>query len=295
MNGTDLVESIVTVAASTGSYNWILPSDMIEDDGYTIMVSQSAGGLSSSSGTFSIIPKMYLLAQSHLSVQSVTSEETASEDGDADNVLDGDLGTIWHTSYSGGVDAHPHELVLHADTTVKLAALAYYPRSGAGNGTVSGYEVYAGSNGTSWTKVASGTLENTATEKMIVFDTPIVATFVRFVALSEVGGQDFASAAELNIWYYEWATGSLPVASVKASGLSVRALASKHLSITGPANQEVTVELFSLNGRKVFEKRVMLGNGGYSLDLRAARLAPAQYTAVVSGRNLRAQTKFSLK
>ena len=44
-----------------------------------------------------------------------------------------------------------------------------------------------------------GTFENNQKEKKVLFDQPVKARYIRFTALSEQRGQDFASGAELVI------------------------------------------------------------------------------------------------
>jgi beta-galactosidase len=133
-------------------------------------------------------------------VSFVDSEETVGEDGAAVNAIDGDPATIWHTQWQGGSPPHPHEIQLDLGQLMDVCALHYLPRqSGPLNGTVAGYEVYVSDDGQTWGEpVATGTFAATRDEKWVPFaDT--TGRFVRFVALSEVSGGPWTSAAELSV------------------------------------------------------------------------------------------------
>jgi hexosaminidase len=125
------------------------------------------------------------------------SAETSSEDGAAANAIDDNPYTIWHTAYTGGVAPLPHELTLDLGATYRLGGVRYLPRQDGGvNGRVGEYEVTVSNDGTTWRSVASGQFVNDQTEKEIDF-TEIPARYLRFSALSEVNGNQYANVAEL--------------------------------------------------------------------------------------------------
>ena len=49
------------------------------------------------------------------------------------------------------------------------------------------------------TPVQKGTFDNSSKEKQVEFAKPVQARYIRFTALSEQNGQDFASGAEITI------------------------------------------------------------------------------------------------
>ena len=64
---------------------------------------------------------------------------------------------------------------------------------------VAQYQFYASTDRTSWgTAVARGTFNSDRNEKRVMF-TSKVARYVRFVAVSEINGQPWASVAELDL------------------------------------------------------------------------------------------------
>jgi hexosaminidase len=130
-------------------------------------------------------------------VASVDSEETAAENGAAANAIDDNPYTIWHTGYSSGVAALPHQIVLDLGGPFRLAGLRYLPRQDGGtNGRVAAYEIAVSDDGSTWTTVSSGAFADDQTEKEADF-APITGRYLRLRALSSTNGAAFTSAAEL--------------------------------------------------------------------------------------------------
>lgn len=127
-----------------------------------------------------------------------SSEEVGA--GDAKNLTDGDPNTIWHTMYSVTVAKHPHWVDLDAKEVRAIKGFTYLPRQGGGNGNVKDYTIQVSLNGKSWGEpISKGTFDKSTKEKRIIFDKAVQARYVRFTALSEQNGQDFASGAEITI------------------------------------------------------------------------------------------------
>lgn len=151
-------------------------------------------------GTPTVVPPLQQIPQSQMRVVSVDSEELAREDGSADNVLDGRPNTIWHTEWVTSAPTHPHMLVLDLGGAYEVWGLRYLPRQdGSPNGMVGRYSIYVSADGVKWGyAVANGTFAHSATEQEVIFQGR-VGRFVRFVAQSEVNGNPWTSAAEINI------------------------------------------------------------------------------------------------
>jgi len=77
------------------------------------------------------------------SIVYADSEENLSEDGSAENVLDGDDESIWHTRYNGAEPKYPHLIVIDLGESKTVAGLRYVPRPTDGApGRIKGYSVY---------------------------------------------------------------------------------------------------------------------------------------------------------
>ncbi|QEH38317.1 Beta-galactosidase precursor [Aquisphaera giovannonii] len=72
------------------------------------------------------------------------SEETSREDGSAENAIDGQAASFWHTEWGDGQPGHPHRLVIDLGRRVAVAGFRYLPRPGDDRvgGRIKGYRVY---------------------------------------------------------------------------------------------------------------------------------------------------------
>jgi hypothetical protein len=95
----------------------------------------------------------------------------------------------------------PHTLVLDLGGQYQVDGFRYLPRQdGNSNGTIADYQFYVSPDGTTWgTAVAAGTLAADTSEKTVRF-TAKTGRYVRLVALSEINGYAYTSAAELNVF-----------------------------------------------------------------------------------------------
>ncbi|MFE7213967.1 alkaline phosphatase family protein [Streptomyces sp. NPDC057611] len=138
-----------------------------------------------------------IVPQGQMRVVEADSEETVGEDGRAANVLDGNPATIWHTRWYGGADPLPHHIVLDLGENLDVASLRYLPRQNSANGRIAGYEVWASTDRTTWTKATTGTFPNTTAEQTVTLNgTP--ARYLKLVATSSHAGP-YTTAAELNV------------------------------------------------------------------------------------------------
>lgn len=127
-----------------------------------------------------------------------SSEE--SDGGEAKNLTDGDPNTIWHTMFSVTVAKHPHWVDLDAGEVKSIKGFTYLPRQDSSNGNVKDYTIHISQDGKEWGEpIAKGTFKGDLKEKKVVFDQPVKARYIRFTALSEQRGQDYASGAEITI------------------------------------------------------------------------------------------------
>jgi hypothetical protein len=140
------------------------------------------------------------IPQSQMKIVSTDSEELDGEDGAADNCIDGDENTIWHTEWYNSEPDCPHEIVIDLGGTYDVKGLRYLPRQdGNENGMIADYEIYVSEDGSTWgNPVKTGSWSADIDQS----DTELsghVGRYVKLVALSEVNGNPWASAAEINI------------------------------------------------------------------------------------------------
>ena len=72
------------------------------------------------------------------------SEETSAEPGYAENMLDGQPNTYWHTAYGAKEAPYPHRVVIDLGQTTTLGGIRYLSRSGDNKkpGRIKDYRVY---------------------------------------------------------------------------------------------------------------------------------------------------------
>lgn len=129
-------------------------------------------------------------------VVSCSSENNGEE---ARNVIDGDPTTIWHTRWSGdNVPKHPHEIVLDMASMLEIDKFIYTPRN-SGNGRIKDYEIYFSKDGKNWEGKTTGAFEDSGSAQVVTLAKPVIARYCKLVALTEISGREWASAAEINV------------------------------------------------------------------------------------------------
>ncbi len=151
--------------------------------------------------------------------------------------FDDDPTTFWHTEWVGTEPTPPHTIVIDMVQLYKVTAVTYLSRQdGTENGMVGGYEVYLSTDGQNWgTPVATGQLKKTTALQLIPLDAPVTARYLKFVALSEINGKAWTSAAEISIQ-----------AEADITGIS-------HLKpdATPPSAFNPTLSAYDLSGRRL--------------------------------------------
>lgn len=133
-----------------------------------------------------------------LEVAFASSQEPGS--GDAKNMVDGDVNSIWHTMYSITLAKYPHWVDFDAGEPKNMKGFTLQPRTSDSNGWIKDYEIYVSNDGKEWgNPIHKGTFENNADLKRVMFSKPVKARFIRLRALNEQSGQDYASAAEFSL------------------------------------------------------------------------------------------------
>lgn len=135
------------------------------------------------------------------SIQTEVIFASSEEPGEsAKNLTDGDPNTIWHTMYSVTVAGYPHWVDLDAGQEKQIKGFSYLPRQNGNNGNIKDYSIQVSSDGKNWgDPIHKGSFDRSSKEQKVIFDKPVKGRYIRFTALSEQRGQDFAAAAELTI------------------------------------------------------------------------------------------------
>ncbi|MCQ2197782.1 MAG: discoidin domain-containing protein [Bacteroidaceae bacterium] len=166
------------------------------NNGGTVMCYCEADGLYQSAVTsysFSVF-----INRSAWKLVSYDSQHGGNE---ASKAFDGNFGTFWHTEYSGSTPAYPHQLVIDMAKTYEITGFTYTGRSdGSENGMVKDYEVYVSNSQYVWGQpVAKGSFAKTSSTQKVNFSKPVEGRYLMFTAKSEVNGNAYASASDINI------------------------------------------------------------------------------------------------
>ncbi len=134
-----------------------------------------------------------------LEVVFCSSEEKG--EGYASHMVDNDPNTMWHTIYSITLAKYPHWVDFDAGEMKNMKGFSYTPRqTGGGNGNIKDYEIFVSQDGKNWGEaVQKGTFANNTSTKKVMFSKPVKARYIRFRALSEQNGQEYASCAEFSL------------------------------------------------------------------------------------------------
>ena len=139
--------------------------------------------------------------QQNTGLQIAFASSQEPDEGDAAYLVDGDPSTIWHTMYSITLAKYPHWVDFDAGKQKVIKGFTYLARQdGSLNGCIKDYEIYVSNDNKTWGEpVAKGSFEKTAKLQKVMFGKPVKARYVRFRALNEQSGQDYASGAEFTL------------------------------------------------------------------------------------------------
>ncbi len=182
--------------------------------------------------------------------------------------FDDDPTTIWHTRWSTGTDPYPHQIQIGLHTRYKISKFTYLPRNDGENGRIKNYELYVSDDTLQWgTPVKTGFFVNTAAPQTVTLDTIKAGSYIRLVALSEVNGNPWASAAEFSLTgCVDWPAGvssdafrnELTAFPVPTSGV---------VEVTLPAGDRFHFKVVSSTGRLLGEGMIENSSGSWQFDL----------------------------
>ena len=149
-------------------------------------------------------PKLFFVNQleriENVPLQVVYASSQEPREGDAAHLTDGETSTIWHTMYSVTLAKYPHWVDFDAASVKNMKGFIYTPRMDSYNGYIKDYEIYVSQDGQEWGEpVLKGSFERTGEAHKVMFDKPVKARYIRFRALSEQRGNDYASGAEFGL------------------------------------------------------------------------------------------------
>ena len=194
--------------------------------------------------------------------------EEINDPGYATMSFDNDPSTIWHTRWSTGNDPYPHEIQIGLGERYKISKFTYLTRQDSENGRVKAFELYISEDTIDWgPPVTTGQFLNTSAPQTIILDTARVGRYFRFVALSEVNGNAWASAAEFSMTgCVDWPTGTNP--EKFRDLLSAFPVPTSDLvEVSMPAGKNLRYDVISSEGRIVIQGTIQNLSDSHTFNL----------------------------
>lgn len=118
-------------------------------------------------------------------------------EGEPEFLVDGDIGTIWHSQYGTTMGSFPHSVTVQMPEEMDVKGMAFFGRQSGENGRVKDCHVEFSLDGQTWGEPIRMTLENSPERQDVIFPAPVRARYWRFTAENNHHGNDFASMAEI--------------------------------------------------------------------------------------------------
>ncbi|HAY71718.1 MAG TPA: hypothetical protein DCX89_07480 [Saprospirales bacterium] len=216
---------------------------------------------------------------------NVDSQEINGEDGKAINAFDGDPSTIWHTEWYWSSPGYPHEISIDLGEIYRISEFTYLPRQDGENGRIKNYKLYISNQSNQWgLTTATGNFTNTAAPQKIELNPPVVGRYLKLVAVSEVNGNPWASAAELSV------TGCLNIYSGVQTMGKIQSLQASpvpsfgKIHIPTPGGSVISYQVFDLQGKIVLEG--LIKQPGELLELDLSEQLPGVYLVTFISRGV---------
>jgi len=197
----------------------------------------------------------------------VDSEETIYP-GLASMAFDNDPATIWHTRWTSGNDDYPHEMIVDMGDEYMAHSFTYLPRQNGTNGRVNEYELYVSSDNTEWGEpISTGQFTNSFAPSKVEFENAVEGRYFKLVCLSEVNGNIWASAAEIEIeGCYANSVSSIDIPQYDVKAFPVPGNGYFELSL--PPGEDFDFTIFDSNGRNVQMGRIEANSKtSFNLDI----------------------------
>lgn len=184
------------------------------------------------------------------------------------NAFDGNLATIWHTSWTKP-KAFPHEIQIDLGQEYNVSQFTYTGRQSGTNGMVKNYTLYISNDKVNWgTAAKTGVLINTIQPQTVTF-TEKLGRYARFVATSEVNNYNYTSAAEISFLGCSVNTATNDIVSDERNVKSFPIPAKSNLRISLPFTSGSTLNyaIYSSNGQQIESKKMNSNGNELTIDV----------------------------
>ena len=203
----------------------------------------------------------------------VDSEEI-NYPGYASMSFDNNSETIWHTKWSTGSDSYPHQLEVDMGDEFKIYEFTYQTRQDGENGRIKDFELYFSNDLNDFGEADTiSQFINTSSPQTLIFNEPKVGRYFKLVALSEVNGNDWASAAE---FYVKACFNTSHIDPIKLNSLKGFPVPTQGLfEVSLPSKEPFEYQLLNIDGQLV--DKGMSTFGQQSIQLNLSNLSDGLY------------------
>lgn len=132
----------------------------------------------------------------------VITEQNSSISGyEAENTIDGNIETIWHTDYTAAGPDYPHHFVIDMTNQAIVSKVVLYRRTSNDGTMATKIEIQTSVDNVTWTSQGSFSYDSEETSREILLTARPVARYVKYIALE--GTLTFTSLAEIEIYGQE--------------------------------------------------------------------------------------------
>ncbi len=187
--------------------------------------------------------------------------------------IDGDPSTIWHTRWSSGAESvYPHEFQVDMVERFSVHKFIYLPRQSGVNGRIKEWELYVGDDYMNYgDPVATGTWDSSAGPKTVILPETKSGQYWKLVALAEINGGPWASAAEFTVVACNGDTSGDDLLTLDDQISAYPIPTDGMLNIDLPGTDSYSYEVLDTQGRVIKAGSIEKTTGRYQLDLKGCQ------------------------
>ncbi|MGQ1889290.1 alpha-L-fucosidase [Thermophagus sp. OGC60D27] len=148
-----------------------------------------------------VVTKSFHINQSKWKVVDFSDQHSGYP---AENAIDGNESTMWHTPWSDKVKSHPHHLTVDMGESIPIEGFYYTPRiDEIKSGTIARYSFWLSADGKKWKKIIQhgefGNIANNPIQQEVKFDQTYSGRFFKFISHEGAFEEAWISAAEIGV------------------------------------------------------------------------------------------------
>ncbi|MFD2036238.1 DUF3472 domain-containing protein [Belliella marina] len=138
--------------------------------------------------------------KSNWSIIEFSSEETSGEGatGRANDVIDGDLATYWHSRWSSNASSYPHHFIVDMSESLEIEGFVITQRNGSRK--IKDFKIYVSQDNVTWSTLVEGQLLNDASKQVKNLNEKTTFRYFKFEGLNAHDGQQFGALAEIGVY-----------------------------------------------------------------------------------------------